>query len=138
MATALIVGILVYLIFYDDYYVSVHENRLYILRFFRDHFYIEIPKDALFWRIFRNHFTDGIWAYAVTWAFMALGKKHFISFAACSVACTLAEIVQLFPPLNHHSTFDWMDVLIQLIGIAIAVLIAKFYLHIVKKKQSIS
>lgn len=114
----LILGSLVYLFFRKDEYLFIVEQRVPVFGMIRRTLFVDYFPSSIMGVFFLYHLTDLLWAYAFTWAVLAAARNKKYAVLLCCVYCTFAEFLQLWPFLR--ATFDWWDIVCQLIGVFLA------------------
>ena len=83
--------------------------------------------DTLLWLLLRYYLLDFLWAQSFSSIVMViclvydLNKRNCI--IACVALCVFSEVIQLFGFVNM--TFDFVDILVQLCGLCIALIVFK-------------
>lgn len=83
-----------------------------------------IDKEIVFFQFFKYYFVDALWAYAMTFS-LAIFIDEKISCVISICVCIVWELFQLFSIVN--GTFDFVDIIMYLAAVIIAVLIIFFY-----------
>jgi hypothetical protein len=72
-------------------------------------------------KLIRNHFADGLWAYASTIAILTISKIFKLNQKWMIIICVLLDIVlEVTQIVNPFFTFDFWDLLIELLCTLIA------------------
>lgn len=129
----LVFGLLLYLIFQKDAFVSIVVNFLFPSLSLPA---IDIP--VIFERILRNYAADALWSYSLTFAFVfVIGyerKRLHISAIVCFTFEIFMEYLQRIEVLN--GTFDFFDILVELISTCVATILIYMYEEEQNEKSS--
>ena len=122
----LCLGVLIYMMIRPDRSVDKIASVIPFMARVRAWMYVEFQPSSYLGVFVKYHCTDFLWAYSLCWATLYEGKNLFPRLIFCMIFCTLMEAIQIFPFMR--ATFDWLDVLYQLLGALCAYLIYKFQL----------
>ena len=117
---SILTGSLVYIFLYQDSYIQIYEKAIPLIKKVREIIYSDILYRSSIGLSIRNHLTDYLWAYSFAWVYIRYSKEYRKDFLKCCIICTLLECLQFVPPLNRYSTFDLVDIIIQILGVFLA------------------
>lgn len=129
------VGCILYVVARPDSYISRIVNEILNIRVGNG---VLAPTNAPIWaKIIRNHLADFLWAYAFAFAIMLVGRKTGINepklIILCCIVSALTEISQVF---NLFFTFDFVDILAEVIGIIAGWFAYRWHNHIKEKRET--
>lgn len=113
---SLFCGLFIYIFFRRGTYINDFVNRIC-------HIHV-VEKETVIIHFLKYYFVDALWAYAMTF-FLAIFVNEKVCFLTSSCVCILWELFQLFSIVK--GTFDWIDIIMYLTAVIIAVLIIFFY-----------
>lgn len=117
---SILIASLAYVFFYQDRYIQIYEASFPAIQYIREIMFCDILYRSSFGIIIRNHLTDFLWAYSLAWVYILHSNNYKKDLVKCCVICTILECTQLMPPFNKYSTFDLIDVAIQISGVILA------------------
>ena len=133
MAVPLLLGLVIYLLWTADTYVSVTVRAL-----FRNAALPEIPLlevNHLMSKLARNYLCDICWAYSLVFCivpFVGLSEKQIrISVLLASLFAAAIELMQYFRFFG--GTFDVLDVIVEIIACIVAGMMIKIFVWRNKK-----
>jgi len=110
--------------FRPDWSIDNLASKIPFMTELRSWIYVGFQPASLWGIFFKYHLTDFLWAYSLCWTTVYGGKRLAPRILFAVAFCTFMEVIQIFPFM--HATFDWWDILTQLIGVLLASLIYYF------------
>lgn len=87
--------------------------------------------DSVCLTMIRNHLADYLWAYAFTVSVMLIGSKSvFSEFQLMMLCFCIAVILEVSQIVNPYFTFDFIDILAEIVGIVAGWLVYHWHNHI--------
>ena len=128
------VGCILYVVTRPDSYISRIASEILNIRIGNG---LLAPTNVPIWtKVIRNHAADFLWAYAFAFAIMLVGRKTGINepklIILCCIVSVLIEISQVFSPFF---TFDFVDILVEVIGIIVGWFVYRWHNHIKEKRE---
>lgn len=117
---SILIASLAYVFFYQDRYIQIYEESFPAIKYIREMIYCDILYRSSFGTSIRNHLTDFLWAYSLAWVYILHSNNYKKDLVKCCIICTILECTQLMPPFSKYSTFDLIDIAIQISGVVIA------------------
>lgn len=114
----LFIGCLIYFFFKQDVVLGKFENYVPLFGWLRSLFFIEFRPKTILGLFFMNHLCDFLWAYSLTWACILPQRSIETGILVALLFCAVNEFIQLTPYI--YATFDWFDILYEIIAILLA------------------
>ena len=114
----LFIGMMVYL---------CSPQSTYFSDFVESVLHLSFPKllPSAFFSFTRNYLCDAFWAYSLSFSLNIFIKNTILIFSACMIWCVIFELLQKYNRIS--GTFDYMDILFELIAVITALSIIYFH-----------